>query len=178
QPEGELDRRGGDQRGAGEALPVGQQQVDARSHRGEGEEVVVRAADGEQQHERVQADEEGGPERIAPEGGRAAPDEPYRGQAPGGGEDLEAPERAGDPERYERVAREHEEGAVRLGQVGRPAAVDAHLVRGEGGRGGRGRVDPVERPVAGGVDGAEDVAREEGRGGEGEGGQAQGRGDG
>ena len=162
-PGRELERGRGGQRGAAQALAAGDRQVDAGHHEGDREEVVVGAPDREQQDDWVQPDEERRLERIASQLLGAAPHEPDRREAAGGGQHLQRPHRAGDAQGDDRVARDREQRAVGGGDVRAPAAVEVDRVGREVGGDGGVRIDPVQRAEPGDVDVAEHVARDQRR---------------
>jgi hypothetical protein len=107
--------------------------------------VVVRPTDGQHQQHRVQPDESGRPRGRAPQARSRACGQRDRAEARGGGEALEEPQPAGEPQRRCDVAREREQRAV--GRV-----LEGPADESEGGIGGgfcgdvRVRVEAVQGP--------------------------------
>jgi hypothetical protein len=120
--------------------------------------VVVRAAHGQHQQHRVQADEGGCPARRLAEAPRRSRDQRDRAQARGSGEDLQSP----DPERGGRIAREREERAVG-GVLERPADEGKRRVCARFGGHVRVGVEPVQGPHPREGQIAEHVLGDEGR---------------
>jgi len=164
QPGRQLDphpgRDGGRRRSRSRRGPRAQEQRERE--RGEQQSVVVRAADGEHEQDGVQAEEGGSEGRRASEALSGAGRQPDRREARQGEHDFQRPQRAGDAERREGVAREREQRSVRGVLEGPADEAGDRVARRFGREVGVGvkavqRAHPRERDVA------EDVLRDQRR---------------
>ena len=138
------------------------QQHDPGDRQQHHQQVVVRPADGVEHDQRVEPDEQGWADRVAPHPPDASPhqgDDPQRAEC---GQRLQRPQSGLHPEGHRRVGHEGPQRPVRTGDavLGREAerqvARDPHRRIGV-------RVEPVNRSQARVLDVGEDVARQERR---------------
>jgi hypothetical protein len=143
-------------RGRAKARARAGAQHERRGERQQHQRVVVRAADGEHEQHRIEADERRRPAARLAELARRARDQRDRAEAARDGEPLERPQRAREAERRRRVAEQCEQWAIGGVLVG-PAEEREDFVARRLRRYVRVRIEPVQRAETGKADVAEHV---------------------